>query len=323
MAQLLCLGKVDGPLPSPYDFVAFPPPFDTSDDDDNDEDRFFAGLTRRLTQSKSFAGVPSRRPAVGSYPVDENHESTFTGTTKCFGPTGFSQFRVPPPADTEWLSMEFRAGAHDIASLRMASQEHPHIGTRCCSGKQASPFGLLHEPDRLPWTQNTNHDPFSLPRRHAGEVEIVNPQHDALLISLRRRRQQQQVQSQMRKLGLGEGTRFGRTQSFPHPGWTPSMVGPYGNGSVPSRGCAGTGVFLPRGYGEVAPESRRKSGIPGGSPPAVIVPAKVARALNLNVHHLQDHGGSQLATRDAALMQERGSSGAGSLTYRLPQDWTY
>ncbi|MED6186566.1 hypothetical protein PIB30_067947 [Stylosanthes scabra] len=105
-------------------------------------------------------------------------------------------------------------------------------------------------------------------------------------------------------------------------------------GSAPKRASSGgTGVFLPRHYGNTA-EPRKKT----GSAP-VVVPAKVVHALNMNIEGfncptIQPRFSNAFATdydallarRNAVLMQQRSRARleeASSYEVRLPQEWTY
>lgn len=163
---------------------------------------------------------------------------------------------------------------------------------------------------------------------------------------------QPQVQNRLRDLG-----EFGYdceslkcSRPLPQSAWHPLQVKqqnqqvPYfGSGSRPGmqtgsgankRGCAGTGVFLPRQYGAPPPESRKKT----SCVTPVLVPAKVIHALNLNIDDL--NAASQprfsgafgvdyevlLARRNALLLQQKLSmrrEEAANYELSLPQEWTY
>ncbi|KAG5053009.1 hypothetical protein HKD37_02G005642 [Glycine soja] len=141
------------------------------------------------------------------------------------------------------------------------------------------------------------------------------------------------------------------TRALPRPAWHPLQVKNqntqhvphFGSGSRPGlqagsgatkRGCAGTGVFLPRQYG-APPDSRKKTGCAA----PVLVPAKVIHALNLNIDELNAAGQPRfssafgvdydalLARRNALLLQQklsmRREEAASYEALRLPQEWTY
>ncbi|KAI4306773.1 hypothetical protein L6164_030021 [Bauhinia variegata] len=157
--------------------------------------------------------------------------------------------------------------------------------------------------------------------------------------------QQQQIQSRGRGLGH-ESVECVRPSSLPQSVW-PSLQsqpqnqqrqrlgsgarGALHGGSTTKRGCAGTGVFLPRQYGN-PPEPRKKTRCA-----PVLLPAKVIHALNLNIEdlnaaHFGFPGGfatdydALLARRNALLMQQRLSvrpDEAVNHEVYLPQEWTY
>ncbi|QCE01285.1 hypothetical protein DEO72_LG7g2581 [Vigna unguiculata] len=142
------------------------------------------------------------------------------------------------------------------------------------------------------------------------------------------------------------------TRALPHSAWhRPLQVKPQnqpvshfgtgsrpglqaGSGGVNKRGCAGTGVFLPRQYGAPPPESRKKTGCAA----PVLVPAKVIHALNLNIDDInaasqQRFSGAfgadydaLLAKRNALILQQKFNmrrEDAANHELRLPQEWTY
>ncbi|KAJ9175802.1 hypothetical protein P3X46_014316 [Hevea brasiliensis] len=107
-------------------------------------------------------------------------------------------------------------------------------------------------------------------------------------------------------------------------------------GSGVKRECAGTGVFLPRRYGN-PPDSKKKSACS-----TVLLPAKVVQALNLNFEDMNMNNQAQVQPRinctfasdyDALMarrnvllaQQKRNLRAEGVLNHevRLPQEWTY
>ncbi|XP_059666343.1 uncharacterized protein LOC132312105 isoform X3 [Cornus florida] len=115
------------------------------------------------------------------------------------------------------------------------------------------------------------------------------------------------------------------------------FLGGGGSGGV-KRECAGTGVFLPRRYGNPS-DSRKK---PAGCSTALL-PARVVHALNKNLEDMasrsqqhqflprynasltSDYDGL-MARRNALLAQQKRSlrsEGAINHEIRLPQEWTY
>ncbi|KAG4953337.1 hypothetical protein JHK82_038957 [Glycine max] len=120
------------------------------------------------------------------------------------------------------------------------------------------------------------------------------------------------------------------TQQVPYFG-SGSRPGLQGGSGVTKRGCAGTGVFLPRQYGAPPPESRKQTAAP------VLVPAKVIHALNLKIDDLNSQPrflgafdvdyDALLARRNALLLQQKLSmlreEAANYEALSLPQEWTY
>ncbi|ESW13812.1 hypothetical protein PHAVU_008G228300 [Phaseolus vulgaris] len=107
-----------------------------------------------------------------------------------------------------------------------------------------------------------------------------------------------------------------------------------GSGGVNKRGCAGTGVFLPRQYVAPPAESRKETSCAA----PVLVPAKVIHALNLNTDDLNAANQQRfssafgvdydalLARRNALLLQQKLNmrrEEAANHELRLPQEWTY
>lgn len=152
--------------------------------------------------------------------------------------------------------------------------------------------------------------------------------------------QQQQIHSR-RSVGLESG-RCGRPLGLPPSAWPPlqhqhqqsssGMRAVFLGGSGLKRESAGTGVFLPRRFGN-ASDSRKK---PGCS--TVLLPARVVQALNLNFEdmgsHSQPHFNGGVAPDYEALMarrnalisqQKRNLRPEGTMNHeiRLPQEWTY
>ncbi|KAJ9160232.1 hypothetical protein P3X46_025653 [Hevea brasiliensis] len=163
--------------------------------------------------------------------------------------------------------------------------------------------------------------------------------------------QQQQIQSRGRSLVGYENGRCMRPLGLPQSAWPPLQVQSNQNdqpqqhsstgmravflgGSGVKRECAGTGVFLPRRYGN-PPDSKKKSACS-----TVLLPAKVVHALNLSFEDMNMNGQVQprikcsfasdydvlMARRNALLAQQKRNLRAeGVLNHEvgLPQEWTY
>ncbi|KAJ4836553.1 hypothetical protein Tsubulata_013432 [Turnera subulata] len=114
-----------------------------------------------------------------------------------------------------------------------------------------------------------------------------------------------------------------------------SMRAVFLSGSGAKRESTGTGVFLPRRYGNHPPETKRKS-----ASPAVLLPAKVVQALNLNFDEVNVNGPAQsrldnalasdydilIARRNALLAQQRHNLRQQNVLAHdlpMPQEWMY
>ncbi|KAF3433584.1 hypothetical protein FNV43_RR24686 [Rhamnella rubrinervis] len=162
---------------------------------------------------------------------------------------------------------------------------------------------------------------------------------------------QQQIQNRARNSTVGyENGRCGRPVSATQSAW-PSMHvqhlkqhHQHNNesamravllgGSGVKRECSGTGVFLPRRYGNPQESRKKTTGCP-----TVLLPARVVQALNLNFDAVKNGYSQQrfssgftpdleamVARRNALLAQQRPSlRPEGSLNHEvhLPQEWTY
>ncbi|XP_022764502.1 uncharacterized protein LOC111309757 [Durio zibethinus] len=201
-------------------------------------------------------------------------------------------------------------------------------------------------------SQNLSYNPAQTNHYPVRQEQLLKPRCGAALgrqvkasswqAQLQQRQLHQQIQSRARNNVVG-----GRPLGLPQSSWPPLQVQPRlqqqpqqnsgsgmravflgGSGSV-KRECAGTGVFLPRRYGNNAPEPCKKSGCS-----TVLLPAKVVQALNLNFDdttgHVQPHFSTSfasnydalVATRNALLSQARRNyRPEGGLN--LPQEWTY
>ncbi|EEF31964.1 uncharacterized protein LOC8287272 [Ricinus communis] len=170
--------------------------------------------------------------------------------------------------------------------------------------------------------------------------------------------QQQQIQSRGRSVvGCENGVGCVRPLGLPQSAWPPLQVQSNqhqnyqqhhhsgsgmravllgGSNSVNNKKeCAGTGVFLPRRYGNNSPsESKKKSACS-----TVLLPAKVVQALNLNFEDMNGHAQPRsntgfasdydmlMARRNAILAQQKRNLRHDGVVLnhevRLPQEWTY
>ncbi|KAF8008936.1 hypothetical protein BT93_J0052 [Corymbia citriodora subsp. variegata] len=333
----------------------------STETESSDEEDPWAGLARALSQSPFYEPHPQKLSVPGfARPKPEklwamagSPKSTLSG----FGswssrsllsanesPKNLSQIPSPTTpfgAESETWDLVY-AAAMEVARLKMTCQEAKygaqHQNRGLVSGRMAN-SGLHSGHHRVAHvlTQPTQHP------QHAREDRVLKRQaslpvwaRTTEVWSENQQQQQQlqlQIQSRLKNAGLMNG-RCGRSQGFPQSAWTPLHNGsgvrapPFVAGSGSKRECAGTGVFLPRRYGDL-PESRKKS---GGSTTTVVVPPKVVQALQLNVDDMSgqaqpylsdafapDHAAALMARRNAFLSKQR------SLNHevRLPQEWTY
>lgn len=334
----------------------------TETESSDGEEDFFAGLTRRLSQTSlhetrkqltttvpindvtTFSEIPRKSQGLVGSP-----QSTLTGIGSWSGrsgvsgdgsPNGYS--RVPSPSTTPFEENNdpwdvIYAAAGQVARLKMNNN----------SNNQVSQFDY----------QN-NRGLDTHPRASASFNQVqqqVRPKQQCGSVWGRQVKPNWLVQQQQQLQARNRGCEFGlesvnmnvkctRPLCLPplqvqHQnnrvqfGGSGSRVVP--GGSSVKRACGGTGVFLPRHY-EAPSEPRKKTGCA-----PVLVPAKVVHALNLNIDEL--NGTSQtrfsnafavdyeaiLARRNALLMQQMKQrlsvrrEEATNYEIRLPQEWTY
>lgn len=340
---------------------------------DDDED-FLAELTRHLAQStlQDSPNCTAEKPWLFS----TSPQSTLTG----FGPwsnrSGFSSNgspngpspRVPsppvtPPAknDAAWDLLYEAAG--QVARLKMnalaaqVNYHHSHNHNHNHSNQQNRGLLGAHRNVSLPTKSHHHH-------RHQHLSSFYDFPHTPQEFQLEQVKRQvnsgnfycQHHNHHQQRRSCGGGP-LGLPQSaWPplrpshhrHPNNGPGMRAVFlngpGTGSMPGmkRQSTGTGVFLPRRAGTTThqppPESRKK--------PAVLLPARVVQALNLDFEELnngvspnsQSRFGSGLlsdheiimARRNAIMEQQRKNiirnEGVASMVgheIRLPSDWTY
>ncbi|KOM39148.1 hypothetical protein LR48_Vigan03g253000 [Vigna angularis] len=351
------------PSEFPYDLGLSSPPLEslagsTETQSSDGEEDFFAGLTRRLSQSslnetrkhlsalpiqpdnRTFSEIPRKTQGLVGSP-----QSTLTGFGSWSGrsagsgdgsPNGYS--RVPSPSTTPfdenndpWEAIYAAAG--QVARLKINNNHVSEYDFQKSRGL------LTHSRPNQCFSQ------VASPKQQCGSV-WGRPTKPNWVV------QQQQVQVQNRAREFGHesmNVKCTRPTCFPQSAWSPSQVqqqnsrvqfGGSGSrvavgtgGSSVKRGCGGTGVFLPRHYETTPSEPRKKT----GSAP-VLLPAKVAHTLNFNINDL--NGANQqrftnafasdydaiLARKKALLMQQRLSvrqEEAANCEIRLPQEWTY
>ncbi|XP_030456177.1 uncharacterized protein LOC115677194 [Syzygium oleosum] len=330
----------------------------STETESSDEEDPWAGLARALTQSPFYEPPAQKLPVPGFarhkpeklWVMAGSPKSTLSGIGSWSSRSLFSAnespknvSQIPSPttpfgAESETWDLVY-AAAMEVARLKMTCQEAKYSAHQqnggLVSGRITNP-GLHSSHHRVAHvlTQPTQHP------QHAREDRVLKRQASLpvwarTMEGWSENQQQQQlqlqIQSRVKNAGLVNG-RCGRNQGYLQSAWTPLHNGPgvrappFVAGSGSKRECAGTGVFLPRRYGDL-PESRKKS---GGST-TVVVPPKVVQALQLNVDDMsgqaQPFSNDAFAPDHAALMARRAAllSKQRSLNHeiRLPQEWTY
>ncbi|KAK7276334.1 hypothetical protein RIF29_17473 [Crotalaria pallida] len=353
------------PSEFPYEFEIMEPIINSpvesvagsTETESSDEEDFFAGLTRRLSQASLHETRPSQLtlPIINSNNKAEiqkkvrvisgSPQSTLSGIGSWSGRSPGSgegspnaTSRVPSPNTTPFSNDAWDAiyaAAEHVARLKMNDAVSKFdFQNRALHRSFPSHTATENRPTPLFPNQSLHPNLNHASQVHLRQEHMLKQQQ---CDSLWGREQQQRI----RGYGSVRCTRTLPQSAWHHPlqvkqqnpqnggsGLRPVLNG----GSGGKRGCAGTGVFLPRQY--VAPPEPRKK--PSCAP--VIVPAKVIHALNLNTHDLNatsdrllnaygaDYN-ALLARRNAILMQQKLSlmreEAAANYEIRLPQDWTY
>ncbi|KAK7305818.1 hypothetical protein VNO77_43730 [Canavalia gladiata] len=340
------------PSEFPYEFGVPSPAVEsvegsTETESSDEEEDFFVGFTRRLSQSS----LHETRKQLSSLPIKTDDVAFSEITTKSRGLAGSPQSTLSGIG-----SWSGRSG--------MSGDGSPNGYSRVPS-PSTTPFG-------------ENNDPWEVIYAAAGEVARLKINNHALQFNIQDNRgvpghphtnqsfdQVQQQVRQKQQYGASvwgrqvkpnwfrnRGCEFGyeslkcsRPMPSPQSAWPslqPNRVQHDGSGSrvavpVPGgtsvkRGSGGTGVFLPRHYDSPS-EPRNKTGCA-----PVLLPAKMVHALNLNINDLNascqprfsnafvaDYD-ALLARRNARLTHRRLSlrrDEAPNYEVRLPQEWTY
>ncbi|XVE69316.1 hypothetical protein DITRI_Ditri09bG0142500 [Diplodiscus trichospermus] len=343
----------------------------STETESSDEDEFLAGLTRRLARSTSQKlTVPSfsldKNEKTGGLSSSPQSTLSGLGSWSASGngsPNGPSQ--VPSPPTTPFGAQNdtwdlIYAAAGQVARLKMSNEapKYTNFNHGRCLAKTQNPAFMKDSSSGLYSTQSLCSNRAQTNQYHGRQEQVLKPQCRAVLgrqmkasnweAQLQQQRQhhqqQQEIQSRTRNNVAG-----GKPLGLPQSSWPPlqaqSQQQPQqnsgsgmramfltGSGSV-KRQSAGTGVFLPRRYGNNTPEPRKKSGCS-----TVLLPAKVVQALNLNFDdnnsHVQPHFHASFASNYDALAARRNALLAqarrnyrpeGGLTHdaRLPQEWSY
>lgn len=301
----------------------FPYEFDSFETDNNDEEDFFAALTRRLNQASIHEAQKQVTVPILNNEKTQIHEkvqvmagspqSTLTGIGSWSGLSGGESSdgspngstRVPSPTtvpcstgNDAWEVLYAAAG--QVAKLKMYDE--------------GSSFELMNTRGLPPPTAVENRAAALFSNPNSSHVQYQQQQVKQQCGSIWGRQAHSQAQAQAHAKATNWSSQLiqNRVYDYENVKCTRAMSGSAwlsplqvknpnnnpiafsGSGSRPvlqsgssvKRGCGGTGVFLPRQYGVPPSESRRKT-----SCAPILVPAKVIHALNLNVDDF--NGGRQ------------------------------
>lgn len=326
------------PTEFPYEFDSFGPNSSLSspvgsvagftETESSDEEEFFAGLTRRLTQfslneTPKLAVKPSLPQNKPEWVRARSPQSTLSGIGSWSGrsavssngsPNGPSQVPSPPTtpfgANNDTWDLIY-AAAGQVARLKMSGESPkynyqsrgllappktttPTSAANSCSFGLYSNQNLTHNPTQTTQFQHVSQDQVLKSQR----VSIWERQQEAKVgWSTQQHQQEQQIQCRVRNTGHESG-RCGRPLGLPQSAW-PSLQAQQQN-QLPRHNGSGTlAVFLggsgakreSAGTGVFLP--RRYNSAPEcckkTACPTVIVPAKVVQALNLNFDDMSGH----------------------------------
>ncbi|CAK8538240.1 unnamed protein product [Lathyrus sativus] len=295
----------------------FPYEFDSFETENSDEEDFFAGLTRRLSQAsmnetrKEKLTVPilnKEKPEEKVRVMAGSPQSTLAGIGSWSGRSGGSSegspngsTRVPSPTTIPFSAENdawdvLYAAAGEVARLKM----NVEASLMEIQNKRGVLGGV---PPRVA-AENRTTTFFSNPNPSLVQYQQVKQQCD----SVWGRQAQTQAQAQAQALAQAKAASWSTqvqnsgydyegmkcTRPMPRSVWhSPIQVKHQNNpvlfngsgsrpvsqiGSGVKKGCGGTGVFLPRQYGAPLPESRNKTNCA-----PVLVPTRVIHALNMNI----------------------------------------
>ncbi|CAL0307615.1 unnamed protein product [Lupinus luteus] len=338
-------------LNSPLESVA-----GSTETESSDEEDFFAGLTRRLSQPSLY----ETRLSQLTVPISNSNKTEFQKKVRVISGSpqstlsGIGYWSGPSPGSGDVSPNE----SSRVPSPNTTSFSNNALDSIYATAEQIAMLKIKDDVSKLDFQNRGIHSSF--PQHVAVEnhsTQLFNLNHASQMSYHQLKQQcgsvweresnptfstyqhQLQLQNKNRNIGCVKCT-----HPFPQPAWHPQqqnqlVQGHVGSGSRPvlnggssvKRGCAGTGVFLPRQY-VVPSEPRSKA-----SSASVIVPAKVLHALNSNIEDLNataqrfvyangaDYN-ALLARRNAILMQQKLNlqrEEARSYKTRLPHEWTY
>ncbi|KAJ6432575.1 hypothetical protein OIU84_019751 [Salix udensis] len=359
------------PLSSPVESVMG----SSTETESSDDDDFLAGLTRRLTQQLAVkpekkwvvAGSPeSTLSGMGSWSVSSNGSpnGVLSPPTTPYGAKNDTWDLIYAAAgQVARLKMSNNEGPkyNNISNfqgrglLGPASSQNPelssvkHQNTGVYPSHSGPPFGI-HAPQMNQYQQLVRQGQQAVrqPCSSIWERQQVKTSCPTQPQLHHNHNHHHHVQRRGRDVRYEDG-RCGRPLGLPPAAWPPLQVhqqnqhtnsagmrAVFLSGAGVKRESAGTGVFLPRRYGN-APEPKKKSGCS-----TVLLPAKVVQALNLNLDDMdigvpaqprlnnnasfQSEYDALMARRNALLAQQRRNlrqENALNREIRLPQEWTY
>ncbi|KAE9615025.1 hypothetical protein Lal_00048151 [Lupinus albus] len=319
----------------------------------SDEEDFFAGLTRRLSQ----ASIHETRLSQLTVPISNSTKSEIQKVRVISGSpqstlSGIGCWSGQSPGSGEESPNE----SSRVPSPNTTAFSNNALGSIYAAAEEVRRLKINDDVSKLDFQNRGFHSSFP---QHVEAVNHNNLNHASQMTYLQLKQQcgsawgreskptfstyQQQLQVQNKVRDFGYGC-VKCTHPLPQPAWHSQQhnqlaQGHGGSGSRPvlnggssvKKSCAGTGVFLPRQY-VVPSEPRTKT-----TCAPVIVPAKVIHALNSNIEDLSattqrfvnaygtDYN-ALLTRRNAILMQQKLSlrpEEPSRYEIRLPHEWTY
>ncbi|XP_022746213.1 uncharacterized protein LOC111296271 [Durio zibethinus] len=360
-------------FPHEFDsFSALSSPVETivgsTESDKSDEDEFLAGLTCRLAHSTSQKlTVPSlsldkNEKTVGWASSPQSTLSGLGGRSGSSNGSPYGPSQVPSPPTTPFSAQNgtwdlIYVVAGHVARLQMSNEAPKHNNFyhgRDISKTRSDAF-MKNSSSGLYSSQSLSYNIAQRNQYHGRQEQVLKPQCKAALGRQVKAsnwqaqlHQQQQQQQQIHRRAMKNVVRV-TPLVLPQCSWPPLQVQSkqqpqknsgsgmravfrVGSGGV-KRECAGTGVFLPRRYGNNTPEPCKKS-----SCSTALLPANVVQAFNLNFNdsnrNVQPHFNASFASNHDALVARRNAMltqarrnyrPEGGLNHEacLPQEWTY
>lgn len=312
-------------LSSPGEMVTSPTETESEDDD------LVSELTRKLAQSTLRSSNFSSHYTSKGWKLSGSPQSTLCGCKlgATGSPNSVSGVCSPPDAE-DYLRRDYLyAAAEEVARMRMIEET-----TAFYSSKLLPPH-VKPSPSRATGfypnqARSQNHISSQLLQAAKQQQMMKKGVYGPRVAEF-------QLQIGRRNCGdeRAQGLSMAAWPGLPQPGSGTRAV--FLGEPGPKKERTGTGVFLPKRFGSIPAETRKKSGCP-----TVLLPEKVVHALNLDVGSIDaqlqrsiDYGNSNFDYDAAALehrnnmmmaAQQRRNFTAQPVMnqqLRLPQDWTY